>query len=391
MPTSVIIIIFTCYTILLAFDQILIQNVYTNLFNVIDNNIFLVPFIFALFIGIVFSYTHGKQIYSKYKLVNNIFDDNKIIDVFIYTLITFIFFDLLLNFIFRKNFLGTELIKEDMFNMNMAAQWGDSLSGHFTAIAAILAFAIYRSQKKELQETRNKLEDQNFDNTFFNMLDFYTRIKNELQVYSQENSKIVNGELALQEYYKKLLEQIEENSKKEQNFDNVFEKVYQKFLDENAHQLAHYFRTVYRIFKFLDDELTDSISTKDKYREMLEKHYNYHSDQAKREYTSPTKNFNKKLDKYLGITVAQLSKTELHLIMINGLTKYGKKFYFLIQEHSILKNMIVIKKDSEVLKPLFLKYHIRAWKKNDYFLRTFYQLDEEQIKYIYSKYSQEDQ
>ncbi|MEZ9187629.1 putative phage abortive infection protein, partial [Vibrio splendidus] len=78
---------------------------------------------------------------------------------------------------------------------------------------------------------------------------------------------------------------------------------YSSFWDDNGHELAHYFRFLYNIFKFIDESNIE----------------------------------NKKF--YSRLVRAQLSDQELILIYYNSFGPYGKKFQHYIETFQLMDNL----------------------------------------------------
>lgn len=203
------------------------------------------------------------------------------------------------------------------------------------AFAGLIATLLYQKeelklQREELQQTREELkgqreefEEQNktlkrqrFENTFFNMLSLQQEITNNL-FYQYE--KEIDGHINLCTYKgREIFKEIYEFA--QFTYDGL---IYPKnaglklILEKNGYtaytavsetnRFDHYFRHLYRIFKYVDT--TDLISDEERYE-------------------------------YACIVRSQLSDYELIMLFFNGLSDNGKeKFKPLIEKYAILKNM----------------------------------------------------
>ena len=203
------------------------------------------------------------------------------------------------------------------------------------AFAGLIATLLYQKeelklQREELQQTREELkgqreefEEQNktlkrqrFENTFFNMLSLQQEITNNL-FYQDEKE---NEQTITQHTYKgrEVFKEIYENATVKYEGliypKNTGLKLVLKHNGYNAYtaiadttRFDHYFRNLYRIFKYIDT--TDLINDDERYE-------------------------------YACIVRSQLSDYELIMLFFNGLSDNGKeKFKPLIEKYAILKNM----------------------------------------------------
>lgn len=198
---------------------------------------------------------------------------------------------------------------------------------------------------------------QNFENSFFNLMNFHLNIVNSIEkLYDRSKIRrtnkiylgddnleyIAKGKLVFEIEYNKIYPYLEDyyyqakmyfNDFDEIEFkDNesrlsVFKKIYDVYYSEEIDsQFGNYFRNLYRLIKIIDS-------------------YDFYNDNAK-------KDFEKKYF-YTSIIRAQFSDYELKWIFLNGLSKYGVKFKPLIEKYSLLKN---INTNDELLS-YFVKYY----------------------------------
>lgn len=94
----------------------------------------------------------------------------------------------------------------DIFNLELEeiAQLGDFVGGFsslfLTGASVLLIYAAYRTQRKELAETQNQLKEtviqskitnetmklQQFETTFFNMIQMHNNLINDMKLYSED-------------------------------------------------------------------------------------------------------------------------------------------------------------------------------------------------------------
>lgn len=192
----------------------------------------------------------------------------------------------------------------------------------------------FELQREELSETRKvfkiqseTLKKQQFESTFFNLVNLHHGIVNSIDLQSKENKygiiearrmnlqpgahnekiiEVTTGRDCFVKFckgyrneYKKLRKDMSELSEIE-----IVKQAYKNYYKLHQSDLGHYFRNLYHIFKFIKNS----------------------EEKNKKSYTS--------------LVRAQLSNDELFLLFYNGISEYGnKKFLPLIEEYHILKNL----------------------------------------------------
>ncbi|MGM8924726.1 putative phage abortive infection protein [Enterobacter hormaechei subsp. steigerwaltii] len=194
--------------------------------------------------------------------------------------------------------------------------FGDSF-GVLTSLFSALAFVCvvwtlnyqreeFKLQKQELAESKKEIAKQGFENSFFQML----KIQNDIvegityeKIGMMEKDEF-KGRDALKELSIKLHSQIKSLAKNAIDLDRV-KHSYEALFNEDGHRLAHYFRFLYNIFRFLSEADID----------------------------------NKML--YARLVRAQISNQELFLLYYNSLTPAGRKFQNYIHEFNLMDNLLV--------------------------------------------------
>lgn len=237
----------------------------------------------------------------------------------------------------------------DMFGSVNALYSGLALAGIMLSI--LLQRSEIKLQSEELKETRREFETQNetlkiqrFENIFFNLLNQYHTIVNSTienyykpKVNSHSSTQefemvVLNGRDTYAYYYKKMLNDLK---KSEVNYQEVFDNYYDNFEND----LGHYFRTLYRIIKIVD-----------------EADFFYNS------VTNENEIFKIKY-MYVSILRSQISDYELAWIFYNCLTnKSSIKFKELIEKYSFLKN---IRQDLIAFESHKKLYNISAFNKDN--------------------------
>lgn len=203
----------------------------------------------------------------------------------------------------------------EVLSISNAGVFGDSF-GVLTSLFSALAFLgvvltlsyqreEFKLQKIELEENRKEIQKQGFENSFFQMLKLHNDILNSLShqratvngTYRDEGRAVINW---MQKSLNRKLAQKSSGSQLElKDLQEVFDEFYQG----QGYQLAHYFRFLYNIFKFISESNIDD--------KLL----------------------------YSRLARAQISNQELYIIFYNTLTPRGEKFRKYIVEFKMMDNL----------------------------------------------------
>lgn len=236
-----------------------------------------------------------------------------------------------------KGLFATLLLCVVAFVAGYAATWlfaspneaGDTaglINGFFSALAfAGVIYAIFLQrhelelQRKELADTRAEFQTQNetlkrqrFENTFFNMLQLQQQITDNISFSYQEELEGVKTIQGRQVFFKAFM-MVEHESSTGGFYQGMRDLLEAKGFKEYEESMSptyfdHYFRHLYRIFKFIADSPLIS-DEKDKYD-------------------------------YACMVRGQLSRYELIWLYYNGLSSNGsEKFKLLIERFALLKNL----------------------------------------------------
>ena len=221
---------------------------------------------------------------------------------------------------------------------------GDFINGVTTPLLSISAFILlymtYRSQSEELEQTREVMKNQSlildkqqFETTFFNLLNLHHQIVNNIDLrshnYFSSLTKVVrssnettkSGRDCFVSFYWGFKNMYNAVRKKHTDMDelNLIISAYSQYYKRHQSDLGHYFRNLYHIVKFVDQS---SIKNKSDYTSLIR---------------------------------AQLSSHELLMLFYNCLTTYGSKFKPLIEDYHLLKNMPIEDLLNENHKSLYSK------------------------------------
>lgn len=216
------------------------------------------------------------------------------------------------------------------FSIRTYGSWGDSfniLSALFSGLAFGGIILTFWQQQKQIERTDAETKLLRFKDIFFRMLMLHTDMVNSMEYKSFDESKeipsldyikthinnftiLVRGKECFEKFYECLKLYYGESKKEEASLEDIdlIKKSFEKFLQEGEYQafLGHYFRFLYRIFKFINDE---------KY------------------VSEDDRNF------YGAIARAQLSNHELALVFYNCLSEYGLKFKLLAEKFRLFDNL----------------------------------------------------
>ncbi|MGP6469947.1 putative phage abortive infection protein [Rahnella aceris] len=210
----------------------------------------------------------------------------------------------------------------DKMTIANAGVFGDSF-GILTSLFSALAFAgvaytlaIQRDQihiqKQELIEqkletvsSRNEIQKQGFENTFFQMLKMHNQLISEITSHQSGARGVItkDGRSVIKDMVTKLKEQF---ARRELGHGNELDKIrdaFDDFYTAQGFQLAHYFRFLYNIFRYLSESNIE----------------------------------NKEL--YVRLARAQISNQELFIIYYNALTYRGENFKKYIVEFKLMDNL----------------------------------------------------
>lgn len=192
---------------------------------------------------------------------------------------------------------------------------GDTIGGTmgpFVAIAAaILTFLAFWVQFKANEQQRNDIALERFESNLFQLIQVQEEITNNLQFSACDgDDKLYNANIPGRQVFKAIYEE------KTYPFWGIKEGITEKGItsyeeDEDVGVLDHYFRHLYRVFKYIDEA---PIFVNDK----------------------------KKKYEYACIMRASLSQYELIMLFYNCLSSNGReKFKPLIERYAIFNNLRV--------------------------------------------------
>lgn len=237
---------------------------------------------------------------------------------------------------------------------------GGTLNPLLAFLSLIALLTTIKIQSQELKETRKEIKDssaalqeqsksikiQNFENTFFNMIDVYSSIVSNLSLKEFKIAKSIDGKITV-----KFLDDFIKINKNEETKEreciaqllNILEAYlelklfisYDKNLYDNFHnnyedKIGHYFGFIYQVLRFIKDE----------------------------EESNPK--FDSK--KYAYLFRSLFSKSELTLLAYHCLGSIGgKKFKGLVEYFEFFEHLPIKKLDKE----LVLKYDKSVFGRSD--------------------------
>lgn len=249
-----------------------------------------------------------------------------------------------------------------------SASIGDTIGGttapFLSLLGSVLVFMALKAQinankiiTSQFTQQQEKENIQNFENSFFNLMNFHLSIVSNIEKAYKRNevrlSSIIYQEGSSEEYtakgkqvfqieYEEICELFEDSyyTKKkylkefvkgyfEENETRLsyFKKAYSAhYSDHIDNQFGNYFRNLYRLIKIIDQ---------------------YDFKAANEEQDFKTKYY------YTSIVRAQFSDYELKWLFLNGLSDLGAKFKPLMEKYALLKN---ISRQDEDLN-IYFKYY----------------------------------
>jgi hypothetical protein len=210
--------------------------------------------------------------------------------------------------IYKNGYLNTGSI-----NLEYSAQAGDFIGGIigaiFTLVGIVLLFETLSLQRIEFEESRKVFQTQQFENKFFSLLNLYQEIIRTFHYEMPNTSEKFIGK----EYFEMHKNDIYYAFNSTVSFFNNrkhAKSLYTSFYLKNKESLGQYFRTLYRLFKLIEEsnfELVDKIS-------------------------------------YVKIIRGQLSESELFFINYNASTQFGEKFQNIITKYNLIKHLPILER-----------------------------------------------
>ncbi|MEE3662144.1 putative phage abortive infection protein [Brenneria sp. g21c3] len=164
-----------------------------------------------------------------------------------------------------------------------------------------MARKIYEEQRDVLKEQSRTSRIQQFESNFYSLIEIYTRIRNDILLSKDNIMKEINENIIITgEISKDIKKNVE-----------IISRKYSSFYYINKDKISHYLKTIYRLYKVIDEQ--DDLDEKKKYF-------------------------------YSKIIRSQLIDEELYLIYYNSRSEYGKNFRRLILKYNILKHLTLTSK-----------------------------------------------
>jgi len=209
------------------------------------------------------------------------------------------------------------------YSIEKAGVFGDSF-GVLTSIFSGLAFAgviwTVLTQLEELSITRDQLKNQGIENAFFQMLRLHNEMLNEIDLSETTGPGIIvtTGRDVINVFRNRLITHFQKINSSEPNLDEKEKanKAYYNFWRQHQSELAHYFRFLFNLFKYIHESESDN------------------------------------KEAYAKLVRAQLSNQELALLFYNCLSPQGEKFMVYAKAYSLFDNMT----DKDLIIPDHITY-----------------------------------
>jgi hypothetical protein len=183
-----------------------------------------------------------------------------------------------------------------------AGVFGDFIGGFigtiFAFVGLLLLYETLNLQRKEFTASKDVFIKQQFDNTFFELINLYRKIIEDISVNGFSGKSFFDNEKAI----------IQANFTPQRVFSynrKTAVRIYQNFYVQNKNITTVYYKTLYRIYSLIDHS---KLKEEDKIT-------------------------------YSKILRGQLSDSELFFIRYNAMTENGKKSIYYINKYDILKHL----------------------------------------------------
>ena len=181
-----------------------------------------------------------------------------------------------------------------------------------------------KGQKEQLAAQNTTLRHQNFESSFFQLLNSYNNIVDTIEVSisggnkgtKRDSFRLLNytlrynehqlSEESLERIFRGFLEMELDSGKDTKQLISKITKRYEEFFAKDQEHVGHYFRHLYNMVKFVDEK--DFLTYQEKKR-------------------------------YTNLIRAQLSSYELALLFYNCLSDEEKDFKPLVEKYALLKNI----------------------------------------------------
>ncbi|MEJ9302019.1 putative phage abortive infection protein [Priestia megaterium] len=177
--------------------------------------------------------------------------------------------------------------------------------------------------RKETQITNDTMKKQQFETTFFNMLNLIQQIVNNMritEIREDEKEYVYIGREVIKRL-RMIYEKVLSFNPPSNGYITQAEldKLYKEFHDEFGNDIGHYMRFNYRIVKFIVNNIANDENEQKKIKE-----------ETGRETIIGDRRY------YFGMLRAQWSNAEFELILINSLYSENHKFKKLILRYDVL-------------------------------------------------------
>lgn len=243
---------------------------------------------------------------SKYLIMKIKFSNSELrfyLSVFLTIIGCIVVFWFLIRGYFYENYIN---IKYSV-DLDSASNFGEFIGGIvgtiFSFVGVILLFETLSFQRKEFRLSRSVFKHQQFDNTFFELLQLHKEnvqmfITYDFESYEKKGRNFfIFQKESLHDHFKPEYS-IRRNRK---NAIELFRQVYSEYEEE----FSIYFKTLYQLYSLID---TSDIDEEHK-------------------------------AKYSKILRAQLSSAELFFIRYNAMSDFGKNSVYYINKYNILKHL----------------------------------------------------
>lgn len=210
-------------------------------------------------------------------------------------------------FIIRGIYFENFINKATNINLEKSAQFGDFLGGAvgtvFSFVGVILLFETLSLQRSEFKSSNDVFSHQQFDNTFFELLNFHKENVKAFKTYSLTGELIEGREFFRyqKEYLQDIYSPITNLSNNRKKAVDLFRILYVQYEED----FSIYFKTLYQLYSLIEDSKING-ELQARYSKMLR---------------------------------AQLSDAELFFIRYNAMTELGNQSSEYINIYNILKHL----------------------------------------------------
>ncbi len=198
-------------------------------------------------------------------------------------------------------------------SFNIVTSFISSVTLVFLIVGVLYTHSQYKKLLEDSDDQKKAANKDSFENSLFRLLSMHNDVVNSIQIIKEDDNPAlpavkthyaITGRECFKHFYEQLVFCYEQN-KKPSELDRIID-AYEELYAHYGHHTGQYFRRLFNIIRFIDDQI--QFTEKEKYE-------------------------------YARIIRAQLSNYEIKLLLYNSLTPKGDEFTDYIIRYKLLKGI----------------------------------------------------